>query len=173
MDEKRYRTFVLAVLIGMSSPTVVLAHTTGASFEKQIGKYTVDIGYDTTVPQAGERLVLDFNLENKDTTLAAFDYVWVRISSDTETVLATGIHRADVGPTSLLFAIPGDFRGPLTINARFEKGENTLAETSFELPVKSTGLSPFFGAVLGAILGLVVGGGSVLVLSYRWRKPVV
>ena len=111
---------------------VVNAHVTGASFENTIGEYVVDVGYDPAQVQAGDRLVLDFTIK-KDGKPVDFDTVWVRIKSSDTTLLATGIARAELGATTLLYNVPKDVR-ELSISTRFEKGEDWLAVGEFSLP---------------------------------------
>ena len=156
------RGFILATLFGfLSVPTLTLAHSTGASFEKDVGLYRVDIGYDSEQIVGGDRVVFDFNLGLADApeTNADYDYVWVRLQNGDKTLLATAISKADVGATTLLYTLPQDARGELTLSARFQKGSAVLAESDFSLPVTSYedegSWRPFAGVgLLGAAVGI-------------------
>ena len=74
--------FIGAMCLVLIIPGAVFAHQTGVSFEKEIGAYVVDIGYDPPQPQDGERIVFDFNLKSKGEKMPEdFDYVWVRLEN--------------------------------------------------------------------------------------------
>ena len=167
-----YRFFVpCAAAALMALPFLVFAHQTGVSFEKEIGAYLIDTGYDPPQPQGGERIVFDFNLKSKtDKTPEPFDYVWVRLEKDTSTLLATGIARADFGPTSLLYQIPENMSGNLSVNVRYQKGDQALAETDFTIPVTVPRRAPsdFMIPIVSAIVGAAVAAGiSFFILRRR------
>lgn len=134
------------------------AHTTGASFEKTEGEYVVDVGYDPAQVRGGGRLILDFNI-HKNGDPVAFDYVWVRLTAEDETLLATGIARAEIGPTTLLYSVPADI-DQLAISVRFDEDQDSLIASEFILPVEDvrSSLWPYCGAFLGVVvlaLGLI------------------
>lgn len=116
-------------------PFIVTAHTNGASYEQVVGPYTIDIGYDPIAPYGGDRMVFDFGTFSRDGKAVGFDYVWVRIESNARTILATGIARAEFGPTSLLFALPNELEGEITVHARYQKAGDVLAEVEFPITV--------------------------------------
>jgi hypothetical protein len=124
-------TFAILALI----PCGALAHTSGASYEQLVGEYQIDIGYDPPAPFGGDRLVFDFGTFSRNGEPADFDYVWVRIEDDVRTVLATGVVQAEFGPTSLLYSLPNDAEGEYRVHARYQKGNEVLAEVEFPIQI--------------------------------------
>lgn len=125
----------LALVCAFAVPAFVGAHASGASFEEQVGAYMIDIGYDPISPTGGDRLVFDFGTFTKNGAPADFDHVWVRIEYESRTILATGIARADFGPTSLLFGLPSDAEGEVRVHARYQKVDETFVEVEFPISV--------------------------------------
>lgn len=119
------------------TPMVLFAHGSGASYEVLVGEYIVDIGYEPEALQAGERVVFDFNLLGGDRASEPFDSVWVRIEYEGEVLLATGVAQPEYGATSLLYVVPAEVQGDITVAVRYEREGTTLAETNFPLPVKT------------------------------------
>lgn len=153
----RHLTAILAGLGLFFAPLFLYAHSTGVSFEKVVGAYKVDIGYDPVSPQVGIAERFDFELLTNTGEEADFGDIWVRIMQGNTTIFASGIHRPYIGKATLLFTFPGP--GTYTISARFEKNENMLAETSFDLPVSaaSGGTTVPYAAVLGFAAGILLG----------------
>ncbi|MDP2735893.1 MAG: hypothetical protein Q8P12_06845, partial [bacterium] len=124
--------FVLAF-----APFLVSAHGVGGTLETVVEGYLVDIGYQPANPRAGIPVAYDFLLTDSATGRPAeFDFMWVRVSKGKNTVLATGIAKAEFGPTTLVYTYPegGD---DYEIAVRFEGAEATLAEATFSnLPVE-------------------------------------
>lgn len=154
-------------------PEVLYAHNSGASLEKSVPPYIVDIGYDPVSPVAGDRLLFDFTLVDTASTSIPFDYVWVRIEKDKRTILATGITKAEYGPTSLLFAIPDDLSGELKLFARYQRDDDALAEADFTMMVapKKTPISAYVPLGVATVVGCVLGIGATGVLMRR-RFPL-
>ncbi len=150
----------------------VFAHGDGVSFEKEVGNYLVDIGYEPEKPEVGTPVRLDFELSDKTSgATAAFSSVWVRIEKDKSTVFASGIHHPEFGKTGLLYTFgePGTY----TISARFQNNEDTIAETSFSLTVSESSSpggkpSTLDTSVLWGMLGLIVG----VALSFVIKRKV-
>lgn len=159
-----------ASFVCLMAPLLLFAHSMGVSHEETIGEYYVDIGYDPEVLRAGERVVFDFGTLTKKTAPVDFDYVWVRLMSDEKTVFASGIARAAYGPTSLLYTVPRETQSELRVVARYQLGDDALAETTFSLPVQQYkdvswlwwALAPFLLTCAGALLGFFI--------SYRRGK---
>lgn len=161
---------LLVVLLYLFSAGIASAHATGTSFEKIVGDgaYKVDVGYDPSQLQAGERAVFDFNIKKlPGQEQVQYDHVWVRIVHGTDTLLATGVAKMPFGPTTLLYVIPSTVTGDLTVNIRFEKGDTAIAETDFTLPVSPPANSGnvSFSLLLAGIAGLCVGAGAMFVLK--------
>lgn len=151
------------------SPEVLFAHNSGASLEKSVPPYIVDIGYDPVSPVAGDRLLFDFTLVDTASTSIPFDYVWVRIEKDKRTILATGISKAEYGPTSLLFAIPDDLSGELKLFARYQRDDEALAEADFAMTIapKETPVTAYVPLGVTAVIGCILGVGATWVLMRR------
>lgn len=158
---------VLAISVFFISSTPVFAHGNGASFEKEIGNYSVDIGYDPEKLKSGLSERLDFGLSDKVSgSTVAFSDVWVRIEKDKNTIFASGIHNPKFGKAGLLYTFPEV--GTYTVSARFEDNDKIIVETSFDLAVsgspKTAQTSPFsqqfvwgvFGVVLGLLLSKLI-----------------
>src|SRR3989344_1463756 len=94
---------VTAILLGAA---LAYAHSEGTSLEKQVGDYTVDIGYEPEELRTGERLLLDFNLLSTEGSPVDFTSVWVRLEEGGESVVATGVAKPAVGPATLLLKLP-------------------------------------------------------------------
>lgn len=161
-------TITLSISL-LLSPVVIHAHNSGASLEKLVPPYIVDIGYDPVSPVAGDRLLFDFTLVDTASTSIPFDYVWVRIEKDSRTILATGITKATYGPTSLLYAIPDDLSGELKLFARYQKGDDSLAEADFILAVapKEVPITAYVPLVVAAITGCAFGLAALWVYTRR------
>ncbi len=166
---QKIRTAGISILLGVAffqfAPASVAAHGAGASLERQDGAYLMDIGYEPEALTAGERVIFDFNLTDQASTSVEYDYVWVRIEADKRTFLATGIKRADFGATSLLYLLPSDLSGEISLSVRYQKGEEALAKSDFALMVSPAAVERTQGSSLTLIatglLGLIVGAGAV------------
>ncbi len=161
-------TIAVAVSGFLFTTQSVFAHGEGASIEKEVGNYFIDIGYDPEKPETGVPVRLDFELSDKVSGAATvFSSVWVRIEKEKQTAFASGIHRSEFGKTGLLYTFGES--GTYTISARFQNNEDTIAETSFSLAVSealSSGgksstpdtsvLWGVFWLLAGAVLGFVI-----------------
>jgi len=164
-----YAAFLVISACLLFSPGVIFAHNSGASLEKSVPPYIVDIGYDPVRPVAGDRLLFDFTLVDTASTSIPFDYVWVRIEKDKRTILATGVTKAEYGPTSLLYAIPDDLSGEMKLFARYQKGDAALAEADFTLSIspKEVPLTSYIPSGITAVSGCALGFGVALMLTRR------
>lgn len=162
--------FVIVLLFCLIGPSVA-AHSLGVSLERTVGEYWIDIGYEPSQPFGGDRMVFDFNLADAaaTSTTVEFDYVWVRLQSSEGTLLASGIHRAPIGPTTLLIMLPKDTKGDMHLSVRFQKDDDTLAESEFTIPVtpyeEPRWWMPFVAA---AFAGVVVGSLTILM----WKRRI-
>jgi len=163
--------FFVMLIVSCAFPFVVAAHGSGASLERTADGYLIDIGYDPMIIYEDDRVVFDFtdlfdaaSVSAQATTTVDFDYVWVRLrDGDGGTLLATGIRRADFGPTSLLYAIPEKVGGDLQLYVRYQNGDETVVETDFVIPVepydKPYWWVPLAGsAAAGALGALMIAG---------------
>ncbi len=162
--------YALITLLFLVSVGVASAHVTGASWEKVDGTNTLDIGYDPVAVTAGNYENFDFKL--RDTVTAdpiPFAQVWVRIITDNNTVLATGLFDQPIGPTTLLyqFDIPGNY----TLEASFRDADgNDISTGSFPFTVQPGGSGGLVSLALPGILfviGILCGAGAVFVFEKR------
>lgn len=133
------------------------AHGDGVSYEEVLGAYTVDIGYSSDSPEAGESVSFDFGLEENEVR-AGFDDVWVRITSGERTFFAGGVHNSDFGGARMTYAFPD--AGRYEVHFRYEKGSDALAEGSFSIEVSEdtqNGPDVFFTRTIYILIGAVVG----------------
>lgn len=141
------------------------AHGTGFSYEEEVGEYRVDVGYDPEVFTAGERILLDLSLFKKGTTdeRMAYDSAWVRVTEGRQTYLATGVHHADTGPSTVLLVLPESVGAQVEIHARFEKDGESIADISFPIQVNpprgSFDFLPWTLLLLGVVAGAGIGFG--------------
>lgn len=144
------------------------AHGTGADLIKEINGYTIDIGYEPEIIYAGETVSFDFLLK-KDTLKEEFTDVWVRITQDSKSIFATGIHNQDFGGTTLLYEFEKE--GNYTLHVRYQKDGESISEAEFPIAVTPSdsqnesnspkpvifiivGLVAF---ILGTALGIIIG----------------
>lgn len=165
------------VVLGVSytiSPQVLYAHNSGASLEKSVPPYIVDIGYDPVSPVAGDRLLFDFTLVDAASSTIPFDYAWVRIEKDKRTILATGIAKAEYGPTSLLYAIPDDLSGEVRLFVRYQRDNESLAEADFTMMIapKETPITAYVPLGAATVLGCLLGFGAAWALMRWWSKKI-
>jgi hypothetical protein len=111
-------------------PTVLLAHTEGASFEEEKEGYSIDIGYKPEQLVAAEQIRFDFNLSTNETA-DPFTDVWVYIERDNEVYFSGGIHKAFFGPTGLTLILPE--AGSYVVSARFQNDGVLVVETDFPI----------------------------------------
>lgn len=167
----------IASLLVLSFVSYAQAHGIGQSVEKQVGDYTIDIGYDSLTPEvpADAAVRFDFALWNKDKTEPVdFTTVWVRIAPlQGEGILFAGyLGQPDFGPTgiSYVFARGGTYE----VTARFTNKDKTLAETSFPLTVQNSAASQASNAPLSrniwisGLAGLVIGAS----FSFLFRRKL-
>lgn len=134
------------------------AHSLGSFYEEIVGLYLVDIGYDPPEPMGGSRLLFDLNLfEAGDKTAPVpFESVWVRIEHEGELLLAGPIAKMPLGPTTLIVRVP-EREGELVVHARFEGGNEPLAEVSFPIvvvPPPKEGVPPLWWVLAVGLLAL-------------------
>jgi hypothetical protein len=166
-------TYIVFFLI-ITPLFLISAHSDETSLEKQIGETTIDIGYDTDPIASGQPVRFDFSLwNNSKTTPVDFSVVWVKISSSDGSIPFSGyVGAPNFGSSNIsyIFAYGGSYE----ITARFEKGEDILAEASFPLTVtgaSATGNSTRNIALSGAI-GFLLGGISIFFFRKRGQENV-
>lgn len=127
---------VFLLLTAVLFANVAFAHETGLSFEKAVGDYVVDVGFDADTIKEAESVQLDAVLWNKEKT-QSIDYtdVFVRIqSSEEETVFASDFFKPQIGSAGAIFAFPKT--GDYVMELIFIKDEQSLAKADFQVNVK-------------------------------------
>lgn len=166
--------FATVSLIAVS-PFFVFAHGLGQTFEREVGDYNVDIGYDsvTEVIPAGAPVRFDFDLSDKDRTLRVpFTTVWVRIAPTNAPgfLFAGYLGIPSFGPANMsyVFADAGSYE----LTVRYENKDGTLAETSFPLTVTeqegSVGRESSLNVLLSGVIGFVLG--AIILFFFRKRS---
>ncbi len=145
----------------------VSAHGDGASAEKVVGGYLIDIGYSPADLIADEQTRFDFLLykaptrtdsaENESARVAIdFTSVFVRLERDSQLLFAGELKKPEFGETGFSYTLPssGDYSGYV----RYSNGPNILVETDFDLAVASgeSGASSFASGLI-LLVGLIAG----------------
>ena len=153
--------YIKISVLGFLFPFIAFAHGTGASVEKTVGDYFIDVGYSPTEIRAGEAVRFDFSLSSETTNEEVlFQNIWLRIMKDNQTVFAGGLSRARFGLTGITYTFHE--KGGYEIFLRFESEDETIVETSFPFTVQSGGENPtatvfslnsLFILLAGAVLG--------------------
>ena len=164
-------TAILLVFVGaFSLAPLVQAHSSGLSFEATSTPYIVDIGYDIVSFYAGESVRFDFTLKDEKTDdEETFDHVWIRILRDSKTLLATGIRKQEIGPTTLLFVFPLEGLYTLETSYRSADGED-IAKATFPisvLPIEESLWSRYGGYMVPLLAGLLIGAAAVIIFRPR------
>ena len=163
--------FILSFIV----PSAGFAHSSGASFEKEVNGYLIDIGYDPAQFTALSPSSFDFDLiDTKSSERVAFTDVWVRINQGNQALLATGVHKQNLGGATLLhtFAEGGSYE----LIVRYQNDGEEVVSATFPLEVlpsdegadsSSTGPT---GILLGVIAILIAGNLTTALLFFKNRK---
>lgn len=115
--------------------TTASAHVIGITFENTIGDYLIDIGYNSSVIEAGKEGRFDFTIiDNKTGDLAVYTDVSVRIEQGKTTIFSSTLHRPEFGLPVAILVIPNP--GDYELKVRFDNNRDVVAETSFPLKVE-------------------------------------
>lgn len=156
----------LVLLFLLACAARVDAHGLGASFEATSTPYIVDVGYDPVDFVAGYSSRFGLELLNEARDILEYDHAWVRITREGVTVLATGIAKQSLGPTTLLyvFQTPGEY----TLHVSYRTEEDVLAEASFPIQVVEDGR---FGSFSPWIAAAFVAGFLLATVAFvAWRR---
>lgn len=164
---------IISAFLLLVNPVELFAHGSGASLEKEVNGYFVDIGYEPEVITTSEPVVLDFIIKSREDEEVPFTHVWLKVSSNDEIYFASGIARAQFGKTTAMLRLPK--AGEYKIEVRFSNESTQIAETQFSLPVseiqmenttpdqRTLSLMPL---VVGFIFGLI----PALGITYVWKN---
>ena len=116
-------------------PGVTSAHPTGASFNKIVGPYLIDIGYNPVYPEINTREAFDFRLwqATSTTNIVTFSDVFIQIKKDDTILLSTTSKQEDIFYPTLVFTPP--VAGRLSMYVRYELNGKEITETTMPLNV--------------------------------------
>lgn len=148
-------------------PGAALGHSDGAFWESIVDPYVLDIGYDPPAAVAGDSMRFDFALwDTARENIIPFSSVWVRVKHENETILATGVHRQSLGPTTLLYRFEQAGKYTLEVSFRDDKDDEVVKE-SFPFEIAPSGDRSTYGLfALLVLIGLVAG----VLISYALLK---
>lgn len=149
------------------------AHLSGYSFEQIVGEYKIDIGIEKERPLVGESTKFNLLLVNKDNTNAPYEKVWVKLTQGQKVYLATGVSKARIGPTTLVYDFPKE--GVYELYVRFENEGINKAQATFNITVEPDPevKKPLPNWLMGSaslILGIILGGALTRVVHKRKPK---
>lgn len=160
--------FLLTSVALVLFPLVLSAHGDGASFEKEVDGYVVDIGYSPEEPYVGGAVSFDFGLL-KDGSGVDFSDLWVRISKEEQTVFAGGIYNATFGGARLSATFPES--GEYTVSARYQNEGEEIVSAEFPLQVEPLADSDSNGfglmQIMYIVLGVIVGAVGVMFIKKK------
>lgn len=107
------------------------AHEFGSSFEAEIEDGMIDIGYSVEEFTDDTSVIFDFEVVDANKDEIPFTDVWVRLVRDKSTVLATGVHNADLGGSLLTYKFPS--AGSTYSMHVFKTMETKLLKQNFRL----------------------------------------
>lgn len=155
------------VLLGVVAwhTALVAAHGSGTSFERDVAGVRVDIGYAPEELVAGGSALFDFAISDPTSgEEVPYTDIWVRLHQNRDSFFASGLAKASIGATTMLFQFPE--AGTYQLSVRFQDAGETVAETTFEVPVVSGADTEsrasnlwtyaallFFGAGAGGLIG--------------------
>ena len=127
--------FLIAVIFSLFSPRVS-AHGLGQSFSKEVNNFKVEFEYESLEAIAGESTPYIFRLLEKDSGKSVlFDSVFVRFEDSqgrTHLSVRVGEDQIQEGMARAVLSLN---EGSYRVNLSFQKGEEDLAETQFDLKV--------------------------------------
>lgn len=171
MLQTRSLSFFVAVisahllLLGVVATPIVSAHSSGASVEREVGEYLIDIGYEPTAPTAGGTVRMDLELYELATGAdVPYTDAWILIEKSNKTYFAGGVPKARIGATGFSYLFPE--AGEYEIYVRYQQDGEKVVETTFPFTVNesdgaantdggplTTGLAGLAGLVIGVIAG--------------------
>lgn len=166
------RRFLLSLAL-LIVPVVTCAHGDSPSFERQVGPYLIDIGYDRIGFRPGEEVKFDFDLYRTDAEAPAFEpfeTVLFEVAKDGQIIESREIENERDFIPSTTYAFPTD--GDHVVHVAYRRGEEIVAQADFEAPVgahngeagRALNAFTYVAAALLAITAIVVG-----VRSFRSR----
>lgn len=161
-------SFVLLVGVIFFFPAAqnLFAHGTGGSIEQEEDGYLVDIGYSPERLVAQETVRFDFLLFNTESGEAVdFTDLWLRLEQEDQLIFAGGISQPYFGEAGMSLYLPET--GTYTGYVRYQAGQDSLAETEFEIVVKEQEV-PFWAQTVSfkIFTGLAVGALILSLLAY-------
>lgn len=131
--------FLLAAALLVTTSAPAEAHLVGQSLEKKVGKYLVDVGYDSLDLMEGQNVAFNATLIENAGTLqweyAPFDSVWFQIKSPSSEAFRKVLPILLPGPVNVTYEFQEG--GEYELAVAFLEGKKVLAQTSFNMPVKT------------------------------------
>jgi hypothetical protein len=174
-----FKLFIYILVVSLVIlPELSQAHGAGASWEKVVGEYKVDVGYNPTAIVSGASQRLDFNILNSGSgEQVSFANVWVRISQGEQTVFASGIKKPGFGTAGMVFTFPK--QGDYILSVRFENSTQSIAEAEFPVSVAEGSVQPAADSqpiagqpksAVAGLIGLAVGVITTLIFARRSKQ---
>lgn len=117
------------------APVVTFAHQTGASYNKVVGPYLIDIGYNPAFLELQTREAFDFRLWQAASMskMVPFDDVFVQIKQGDTVLLSTTSRKQDIFYPTLIYT--PTVAGQLSMYVRYELGGKEVTEVTMPLTV--------------------------------------
>ncbi len=169
---RRHRGLLaLCALVLLTASPAAEAHLVGKSFEKQVGEYLVDVGYDMFELQPNQKTIFNFalvqNAGKPNWEYAPFNKIFVSFRQSDREIFGKTITLSEPIPAYAPFTFPS--AGDYTLAVRFQKDDRLLAETTFPVPVGSGFSVEMLGFQL--LLALNAAGLVIIAIGYlRSRK---
>jgi hypothetical protein len=155
-------------------PVVSFAHGDSPSFEKQVGPYLIDIGYDRLGFRPGEDVTFSFDLYRTDGPAPAFEpfqTVRMEITKEGQIIEAREIENERNFIPSTVYAFPE--AGDYGFYAAFVQSGSIVAQAVFDAPVGdhngNVGRAMNMGKYIAAI-ALTLFALFVIIRSFLLRK---
>lgn len=152
-------------------PVLVVAHGGAESFEKNTGRFFVDIGYDVPLQEAEESLIdiALFSL-NRDTpdTLASFTSVTLRIHSGSIVLYERSVEKPPFGKAFV--TVTPEEHGNWTLTAEFSQSGSIIETASFSVLIKEPNIAPLDNVFsMKVIIAIIIVMAAVSVFAFRRR----
>jgi hypothetical protein len=165
-----FLTTLCKIVYGAMALPYVYAHGSGQILSQSVGDYYLTLEYEALAIQAGTPVRLTFDIFPRNagaTPLPVYTDAWVYIKETnaaegaTAEVFAGVISKESFIPTGVSYTFPRG--GPYTVHVRFENGDTSIGEASFEVVADDTPEKSLSSATLAGwtFLGAIAGAGAV------------
>lgn len=137
---KSATTCAIALFLGIVLFPMLSGAHGAVEFMKESGGYRIELSTDTAIPEVGVPLRYNLDLFPAATTSkevdANYDRVWVRLMRGDTLIFSTWLAKPEGLLSGFTYAFPES--GEYELTARFVRGEEMLAETSFTITASGT-----------------------------------